>query len=183
MKKVCNLCKEEKPISDFYLKRNIHPTSRCKICIKKHRAIYVKDNLKKVQKASSEYYYKYRRNNLKSEYRDRCFKTGLDGFLATICKGCLKRKGGNIDRFYLRELWDKQNGKCAISGIDMTYKSGEGRISTNVSVDRIDCHKPYTKENVRLACMSINTMRGVLSDKELLEMCHKIIKNHAIKKG
>lgn len=180
--KICTLCKKEKQLSDFYLKRNIVATSRCKDCIKKERAKYVLRNLDKTRKLSSEYYYKYRRNNLKSEYRDRCFKTGLDGFLATVCKSCLARKGGNIDRFYLKQIWDDQNGLCAISGIPMTYISGLGKVPTNVSIDRIDCKKPYIKDNVRLTCVSVNIMRGILTDEQLLEMCNKIIKNYAIKK-
>lgn len=36
----------------------------------------------------------------------------------------------------LLTVWKAQNGKCAISGLDMTYELGEGRIYTNVSTDR-----------------------------------------------
>lgn len=37
----------------------------------------------------------------------------------------------------LLTVWKAQNGKCAISGLDMTYELGEGRIYTNVSIDQI----------------------------------------------
>ena len=36
----------------------------------------------------------------------------------------------------LLTIWKSQNGKCAISGLDMTYELGEGRTYTNVSIDQ-----------------------------------------------
>jgi hypothetical protein len=34
------------------------------------------------------------------------------------------------------ELWNKQNGLCAISKIPMTYEMDEGRVYTNLSIDQ-----------------------------------------------
>jgi hypothetical protein len=53
-------------------------------------------------------------------------------------------------------LWEKQKGLCALTGIPMTYKFYEGRVNTNLSVDRIDSAKGYSKDNVQLVCMAAN---------------------------
>lgn len=94
-------------------------------------------------------------------------------------KGRAARNGllVNIDKKYLHYLWDKQNGKCAISGIDMTYISNQGRIPTNVSVDRIDSSKGYIIGNVQLVCMAVNQMKNDLDLKTLLTFCEAILLN------
>lgn len=44
-------------------------------------------------------------------------------------------------------MWNKQKGKCALTGIPMTVTKS-GRTNTNISIDRIDSNKGYTKDNV-----------------------------------
>ena len=36
---------------------------------------------------------------------------------------------------FLLDLWNKQNGLCALSNIPMTFDEGSGRVSSNVSID------------------------------------------------
>lgn len=79
-------------------------------------------------------------------------------FLASILsKKRLQRQNLTID--FLVELWNKQRGRCAISGTPMTHQAGHGRIDTNVSLDRVEAGKPYTEENVQLVCHKINIMK------------------------
>ena len=75
----------------------------------------------------------------------------------------------------LKELYAKQEGNCAISGIMMTTILGAGRISTNVSVDQIDPRKGYTKDNVQLVCSAVNQMKSDLTIEELQAFCKAII--------
>jgi len=77
----------------------------------------------------------------------------------------------------LQDLWDLQDGKCAISGIQMTYIFNNGRTPTNVSLDRINPLEGYTKENIQLVCMATNQMKSDLSMDELLYFCEQISKN------
>lgn len=77
----------------------------------------------------------------------------------------------------LVNLWNAQNGKCAISGQPMTHILGSGKHLTNVSIDRIDPSRGYEKDNIRLVCRLCNIMRHTLSDEELFDWC-KIILNH-----
>ena len=77
----------------------------------------------------------------------------------------------------LKELWDKQNGLCAISNIPMTYAFNSGRVPTNVSVDRIDSNKSYTKNNIQLVCMAVNQMKSDLDMITFYRFCEAILLN------
>lgn len=80
----------------------------------------------------------------------------------------------DIDLEYLMYLWNKQEGKCALTGLQMTYAFYKGRVNTNVSIDRIDSSKGYTKDNIQLVCMAANQMKNDLTMEELLDMCERI---------
>ena len=67
---------------------------------------------------------------------------------------------------FLADLFVQQNGKCALSGVDMTLISGKGKIATNASVDRIDGSKGYTKNNVQLVCLMANMCKGTGSNED-----------------
>lgn len=81
----------------------------------------------------------------------------------------------DITKDYLKYLWDTQKGLCAISNIPMTYKYNNGRTPTNVSIDQINPHLGYTKDNVQLVCMAVNQMKSDLSMEELYMFCESIL--------
>lgn len=82
---------------------------------------------------------------------------------------------------YLLRLWEKQNGMCALSGMNMTFELKEGRIPTNVSIDKIDSSGGYTEDNVQLVCMACNQIKSDLSYKEMYNFCKKIVENYESK--
>ena len=90
----------------------------------------------------------------------------------------MKKNVVNFDCSYLKLLWNKQDGRCAISNIPMTYKMGIGRVPTNVSVDRINSAKSYSADNIQLVCMAVNQMKSNLQIDELIFFCKEIIKNN-----
>lgn len=66
---------------------------------------------------------------------------------------------------HIKELWDNQNGKCAITSVALYLRSSTGRCaSTNpfkiASLDRIDCSKPYKIGNVQWVSYAINLARN-----------------------
>ena len=76
---------------------------------------------------------------------------------------------------FLLELWENQNGRCALTGIPMTTVRGNGwQIPTNASIDQIVHRQGYTQNNVRLICWQANMMRGQLTDEELIIFCKLI---------
>lgn len=88
----------------------------------------------------------------------RCDKKGLD--LA-------------ITPDILWDIYNDQNGLCAVSGVPIFF--GEKSLDeTTASPDRIDQSKGYVKGNVRWVHKTVNSMRNTISDKELFYWCQKI---------
>ena len=75
----------------------------------------------------------------------------------------------------LVRLWKKQDGKCAVTAVPMTYITAQGNVGTNASIDRIDSQFGYIPDNVRLVCRSINLMKHELTDKELIQWAALIL--------
>tara|TARA_R110000744_G_scaffold216059_1_gene334854 strand:- start:32 stop:502 length:471 start_codon:yes stop_codon:yes gene_type:complete len=73
-------------------------------------------------------------------------------------------------------LWKKQKGRCALSGMLMTYvKDGTGRKELNVSIDRIHPHRGYIASNMQLVCHRVNIMKHTLTEGEFWWWCKNIV--------
>jgi len=73
-------------------------------------------------------------------------------------------------------LYIKQNKKCALSGVDISF--GYLRHDeTTASLDRIDSKKDYTIDNIQWVHKSVNFMKHDLSEEKFLFYCNKIIEN------
>jgi hypothetical protein len=99
-------------------------------------------------------------------------------FISGILNHAAKRKqhlGFDLDLVYLVRLYESQGGKCAISGVEMTYLAGNGKVNTNISIDRIDSSKGYTRDNVQFVCDMVNRMKSNMSLSELRWWCERII--------
>ena len=65
----------------------------------------------------------------------------------------------------LVRVWEKQNGRCALSGIVLTHHvDGSGKKDFNASIDRIIPHDPYNQNNVQLVAYRINIMKHELTE-------------------
>jgi len=82
-----------------------------------------------------------------------------------------------IDSQYVEQLWDKQEGKCALSGVFLTWQAGEGRQDFNVSIDRKDSNKGYIIGNIQLVAQRVNIMKHTLGDSEFYWWCKNITHN------
>lgn len=82
-----------------------------------------------------------------------------------------------LDLDFLEALWEKQKGRCAISNVPMTHVRGQGKVQTNVSIDRIDSQLGYTKENTQLVCHIVNLMKSDMTLEQLLFWTDKILSN------
>ena len=86
---------------------------------------------------------------------------------------------------FLMKLWEKQGGRCALTGISMTWRvatredisNGYG-LGRNVSVDRIDNARGYVKGNIRLICSQLNYMRGSLGDSDFILWCELVVRHN-----
>lgn len=61
-----------------------------------------------------------------------------------------------IDFDYLLDLYNQQNGKCAVTKAVMTYKFND---LMTMSIDRIDSNQGYLPGNVQLVCQWVNTAK------------------------
>ena len=57
---------------------------------------------------------------------------------------------------FLKQLYQKQSGKCAISNLSMTF---DRNCEYAVSVDRIDSNIGYHPDNIHLTCWWVNRMK------------------------
>ena len=87
----------------------------------------------------------------------------------------------NID--YLFKIGEKQNWKCAITGVPLefvrggTYWGGKWCNPRSCTLDRIDNDKGYLPGNVQLVTWEANCMRGNIPMDELVKLC-KLVSKH-----
>jgi len=72
---------------------------------------------------------------------------------------------------YLKELWDKQDGKCALTGVPLGLL-GDGYLSP--SIDRINNLEGYTEDNVWWLCWRANEAKKDMLLDDFLLMCKAI---------
>lgn len=96
-------------------------------------------------------------------------------YLKSLFMGIMKdnkriAKGFNLDYSFIIELYNKQNGKCAITGIELTTFKGKGLYFSNASIDRKDSDIGYLKSNIQIVCFWANQAKGTLSMEKFREM-------------
>ena len=132
----CSACRTTKDISEFWPSQISRGRKRCIDCIRIER-----------QRAST---------------------TDHRAFLRRAA-GNLRRKRTRSDFVWditeedLFEMWDAQQGRCAVSGLNMTHHTVGSRRKMNASIDRINNEEGYTRANVQLVCAAVNMMRGSLN--------------------
>lgn len=81
---------------------------------------------------------------------------------------------------YLWELFLKQDRKCALSGVPLSFegKTMENRYASTskktASLDRIDSTKGYIKGNVQWVHKIVNLMKQTTNQDEFIEWCRKV---------
>lgn len=81
-------------------------------------------------------------------------------------KGRSKRRSRAFDLTtdLLEQMWHRQQGLCAMSGMKMELVPGHLRT---VSVDRIDSDGDYLLRNVQLVCRWVNMAKGAAQNAEM----------------
>jgi hypothetical protein len=140
----------------------------------------------------------HRRMDSKTGFQHRCKKclhsdkarttrkikhSDLDLFLKDIVylakhRSKKSNRENDLSLDFLKQLWNKQKGLCALTGLTMQHSIGKGKLFNNLSIDRIDSSKGYTKDNVQLVCSVVNRIKSDLSLEELYNVCKLIINNY-----
>lgn len=196
--KLCTICNQDKSLESFTKLRSgkYGRHSQCKDCRKNQRQ---QKNYPRPPDTSIIQCYRCQRQLTADNFNaDKSSSTGLQ----TYCKQChknfiferrstfegtlfnvlaelqrvSKKRGIDVDLTItdLQELYQIQNGLCAITGILMTsnYKVGSGKkiALKNISVDRLDAAGSYTRDNVRLVCYAHTLLQDKLTREELVKL-------------
>jgi DNA-binding transcriptional regulator YiaG len=160
----CKICKNEfeKTKEFFYLKKNSFEISTAN-CINCERL--------RVRQSKSTLH-NYLMVMLRSIKSRRMIKKSLIN----------ERFDYDIDLDFLKELYLKQHGKCAITGIVMEHiQTGKGRNGKNISIDRINNDLGYVKTNVQFVCDWANVAKGSLTMEDfktnILKSYNNLFKN------
>jgi hypothetical protein len=104
---------------------------------------------------------------------------GISGSLFYDIKRSAKKRDldFDIDMAYIWELFQKQQGRCALTSEEITLPSVRSSMDSNpstASLDRIDSSGGYVKGNVQWVHRDINFMKHTLSKKRFVELCKKV---------
>ena len=150
----CTSCKKEFPLKDFGIRndRGTVYSRKCRPCVDIAR--------RKAASATPQTYLTRLFGQLKhARTKKEKVKVGWDIKLEDVL-----------------ELWDKQEGKCALTGLFMTYhKDGSGRKDLNASIDRINPEIEYLVTNIQLVCSRANTLKHNLREDELYWWAKNIV--------
>lgn len=84
----------------------------------------------------------------------------------------------NITIEQIWEIYIKQNKRCIFSDEDLKFDSFGSAYDGNISLDRKDSSKGYTKKNCQLVTKRINIAKADMTNDELIELCLKVAKNY-----
>lgn len=137
--RTCKSCKQQLPLDDYPVRDGYRATV-CVTCYRRQRNSHYS--------STPESYLRVIINSAKHQ--------------ATAGK---RRKDWSFTVEQGMELWDKQKGKCALSGVLMTYaRDGQGSKDFNLSLDRIDPTVGYIPGNVQLVAYRVNLMKHTLTE-------------------
>lgn len=82
-----------------------------------------------------------------------------------------------VDKEYLINLWDKQNGICPFTGDALLLTRGK-TSHTTLSLDKLDPKKGYIKGNVVWTTFLTNTTKQNRNINEFIDFCRKVVNYH-----
>ena len=127
--------------------------------------------------------YRDKHKKIKAQHR---YMSTLTGYLKELYSGAKrrnkkrreKRKKHHFDLEWVEftnVFWNQVETLggiyCAYTGQVMTHKRGIGRLGTNISLDRIDNTKGYTKDNIIFCTTAFNDLKGSVT----IDACQKIL--------
>lgn len=84
----------------------------------------------------------------------------------------------DIDYLYLLDLYNKQNGKCYYTNMEMKIEGG--KAFDTLSFDRIDSKLGYIKDNVVLCLLSINYFKSNFNLSDIKTVFNQIALNEKV---
>lgn len=173
--KCCITCNRSKSLDAFdkRYKNKLHGVSdKCKACFDEEKKKITDGKHKSIPDINET----YTENELKIPvgFYDHC------RILLKSCRKKAKKRNfvNELTHADLLSLYDEQQGLCALSNQVMTFEPYDDSVKEasihNMSVDRIDSSKPYTKDNIQLVCTIVNYMKRDLQLDNFYELCERV---------
>jgi hypothetical protein len=121
-----------------------------------------------------------------SKTKDEIFETHRDRtcIYKDISKGLWSRMKSNakirgmsveISPEYLWDIWEKQEGRCALSGVKLNLRADE---EITASIDRINSEIGYLEGNIQIVHKTINMMKWTNSNNDFINICLAVAAYH-----
>ena len=176
---ICDQCGKEysKPVSEYKRNQKLGRHNFCsRSCAGKYNCCHRSKKMFEYSKSEKNIQHLLKinkTNNIKNKFR-------------YCLRNCRKRfKECTITLDDLQEQWNKQNGICPYSGIQLvipTYQYNHNNPIFTASVDRIDSSKGYIPGNIQFVSTCINYLKNTMSDKDTRFIC-KCIAEHFCSEG
>lgn len=169
--KRCSKCRVEKPLENFHRcsTANDGIYKYCRDCTRANRKAY---HAKFGEQTNQRRRQWYRENtDYACAHQKAYVRAGPRQSLACILWRVLKRRPTEnpVTGDQLMKMFGDQGGRCAVSGITMTWLRGKRRKqATSVTIDRIDQSRGYEPDNVQLVCSCVVALRGATRCDEMM---------------
>jgi hypothetical protein len=164
---ICDYCKKnfEKPLSEIKRNQKLNRQNFCS------RTCSGMNNIKNFGDNKNKYDISKHAGRKKDKY------TKFRYHFRNIRK---RNKDIDVTIDDLKEQWEKQNGICVFSGIQLILSS-HSKIKKNpiysASLDRIDSSKGYIKGNIQWISRAINFMKSDMSDEMVNELIEILVEH------
>lgn len=110
---------------------------------------------------------------------------GISGTMWCCVKQSAKKRAVEFDITieYIWNLFLRQKGKCALSGLDIVIAETASKHSTGqttASLDRIDSHRGYLEGNVQWLHKDVNRAKTNFDQSRFVEMCLAVAKHQSL---
>lgn len=127
------------------------------------------ENIKMLNESGKLHHFKGGENKIITEYDKKL--SGLKEFSRRIRRR--KHFSNELNPIDLYKIWERQNGKCAITNVALILPSDSNYklISNNykASIDRIDSSKPYNIDNVQFVSITANFLKANMVESDVLD--------------
>lgn len=82
----------------------------------------------------------------------------------------------NVDAEYLKDLWEAQAGRCALTNIPLMH--GGNNLNLKASLDRKDSSIGYVKGNVQFVSCAINYAKSSESDSVIHDLVRLLFEHY-----
>lgn len=167
-KLLCHKCMQYKSISEFHIdsrpKDKLENEGQYRILYRNGRKSFCKDCAKKVE----------RERYIRRDDKNKLYKYLQSKWLGARDRAKRKELEFTITKDDIINKYNEQKGKCALTGIDMTFEMYNNRTHTNISIDRIDSNKGYIIDNIQLVCMAVNQFKNDIPMDEFIFICKRV---------